>query len=482
MSSVEFESFYREIFTDLSVSREESDEIKQKFEDVNPPPDKLIWLRAASFRIGSEFLTDDETSNISLLRSINAIVHALEITCMRPKIKEGQEEEQEEDQGLDMEEAESLYRSLYEDLSVDRGESQDLHTFLNEARPSASTLVKIRAAAFRIGAGYLTMDQGSNIALFKSINSIVHTLEMTCMEPKPFVLKVKPPASINVGEIGMEEGISKAAQYLWDLDVNRLTPDEDYVINVQKGKKPFWKEDKAEDPLFTSVDSSAFLRSTYKAFIALLDNYTAETGTTEYVSRAEKQEIWTFLRAIMQSGPMQFCHKYCVANGSDIPVDSEEFMKLLYRIWFQLYTKDHSGDGHDSSGFEHVFVGEIKNGKVSGFHNWIYFYLQERKGNVDYKGYIKPRNHSNTATNDDDHVLTLQFTWHGIEKTVGTSFIGVSPEFEMALYTMCFLVGGQENIIDLNTGTDVFKLNCKIYRFARDKIGTSFVEAMEHFD
>lgn len=47
----------------------------------------------------------------------------------------------------------------------------------------------------------------------------------------------------------------------------------------------------------------------------------------------------------------------------------------------------------DSSGFEHVFVGETKSGKeIVGFHNWIQFYLQEKSGNLDYKGY-KAKNH-----------------------------------------------------------------------------------------
>lgn len=42
----------------------------------------------------------------------------------------------------------------------------------------------------------------------------------------------------------------------------------------------------------------------------------------------------------------------------------------------------------DSSGFEHVFVGETKSGtELVGFHNWIQFYLQEKNGNLDYKGY-----------------------------------------------------------------------------------------------
>ena len=45
--------------------------------------------------------------------------------------------------------------------------------------------------------------------------------------------------------------------------------------------------------------------------------------------------------------------------------------------------------GVDSSGFEHVFVGETRGDKeVIGFHNWIQFYLQEKIGNVDYKGFM----------------------------------------------------------------------------------------------
>ena len=45
----------------------------------------------------------------------------------------------------------------------------------------------------------------------------------------------------------------------------------------------------------------------------------------------------------------------------------------------------------DSSAFEHVFVGEIKDqgddDKVMGFHNWLQIYLQEKKGVLDYMGF-----------------------------------------------------------------------------------------------
>ena len=41
--------------------------------------------------------------------------------------------------------------------------------------------------------------------------------------------------------------------------------------------------------------------------------------------------------------------------------------------------------------FTLVFVGEMKDGQVSGFHNWIQILLEEKAGRLDYKGYIKPR-------------------------------------------------------------------------------------------
>jgi len=216
--------------------------------------------------------------------------------------------------------------------------------------------------------------------------------------------------------------------------------------------------------------------------MALLDNYKAETGEAETVTSAERKEAWDFLKAIMESAPMQFCHKYLVAKGANgVPEDPSAFTSLLYKIWFELYNRQRGGRA-DSSGFEHVFVGEVKDDSISGFHNWLQFYLEEQKGNLDYRGYIKPQDHSEAVANSDDNVLTLQFRWNGIEKFVGTSFIGVSPEFEFAVYTMCFLLGEEENNIVLKTNTDEFRLKIRCYKMAHDKIGTSFPEATAHYD
>ncbi|EYC10843.1 hypothetical protein Y032_0053g2321 [Ancylostoma ceylanicum] len=73
-----------------------------------------------------------------------------------------------------------------------------------------------------------------------------------------------------------------------------------------------------------------------------------------------------------------------------------------------------------------------KNEEVSGLHNWIRFYLLERNRteDLDYKGYVVQRGSVMAA---------LRFTWQGALKRSGSLLIGTSPEYDMALYTLCFL-------------------------------------------
>lgn len=474
------EEFYREIYADNHVDQEESTKVLTFFSSIagQIPPSKIIWIRATAFRIAAEFLSEDcdVEHNTAILRCVNAIVHCAELALLEPKDAPGGEEE-----GDDIaEQVEECYRGVYTDGVVDGEESAELIDFFRETvgASSLARLITLRATAFRIASEFLSgEDNEVNIGLLRSINGVVHTLEYALMEPKQ---RVEPVVSVE--PLDLDASLAAAVQHLWDLDTsNRCVPGEDYTLNVQEGKKPYQKFDAAPDPLFSHVDQSVLRRRTYRLFAALLDNYVSETGVGETMTSKDRSETWAFIHGIMRTLPMQFCHKYCVANGEDIPDDEDEFKKLLYNIWFKMYTRQR-GDGADSSGFEHVFTGEIKNGQVSGFHNWIQFYLEEKKGTVDYKGYIKPRGRREDVTNDDDHVLTIQFEWNGVEKMVGTSFIGVSPEFEIALYTMCFLVGEEENTVELNTGSDVFGLNVKCFRYAGNKIGTTFVEATEHHE
>ena len=59
---------------------------------------------------------------------------------------------------------------------------------------------------------------------------------------------------------------------------------------------------------------------------------------------------------------------------------------------------------------------------------------------------------------------------------------GVSPEFELALYTLAFFTGDRENEVTLDTGRESFDLNVICHKYDGDKVGSTFVEALAHYD
>lgn len=67
--------------------------------------------------------------------------------------------------------------------------------------------------------------------------------------------------------------LSLACAKLWDLDTDRLIPDRNYRINIQRGKSTWTEGDIAADPFFTSVDPEVFKQPTFASFHSLLDNY-----------------------------------------------------------------------------------------------------------------------------------------------------------------------------------------------------------------
>jgi len=155
-----------------------------------------------------------------------------------------------------------------------------------------------------------------------------------------------------------------------------------------------------------------------------------------------------------------------------------DFARELYNIWFVLYKREALDD---SSGFEHVFVGEERDGKVMGMHNWLQIYVEEKKGHFDYKGYILPRRRARgEEPHETEQLITIQFEWFGKLKPVSTSFIGTSPEFEFALYTLCFLLGDEAQNVEVGPYQDV-SLRCFSYGYGgHKKLGTSFPEHEMH--
>ncbi|GFR44250.1 hypothetical protein Agub_g5452 [Astrephomene gubernaculifera] len=148
-------------------------------------------------------------------------------------------------------------------------------------------------------------------------------------------------------------------------------------------------------------------------------------------------------------------------------------------MWFSFYRRDGQ---NDSCGFEHVFVGESKGDVIVGFHNWIQFYIEEGRGHVDYLGYVRPRPAGrqvpDTADNED-RLVSVQFSWRGEEKSASTFFVGTSPEFELALYTLIFLCNPQQDKTFLELGP--YDMNVVCYRIRSkygDKVATAYPELL----
>eukprot|EP00955_Chlamydomonas_euryale_P031952 334998-Chlamydomonas_euryale.AAC.11 len=175
----------------------------------------------------------------------------------------------------------------------------------------------------------------------------------------------------------------------------------------------------------------------------------------------ERQEVSRFLDTIMATPVMQYVHKYLVEKDKVKP-DAYEFKKMLYQMWFSFYRRETQ---NDTCGFEHVFLGESK----------------EDKGHVDYKGFLKPRSHHEQVT-DEDRILSVQLGWKGEVKDVTTMFIGTSPEFEFALYTLYFQAGDENNVVMI----DGYEVDIRCYKIRSkygDKVGSCFPELLtEHND
>nr|XP_029512083.1 poly(U)-specific endoribonuclease-C-like [Oncorhynchus nerka] len=196
--------------------------------------------------------------------------------------------------------------------------------------------------------------------------------------------------------------------------------------------------DMARAPLFAYVNEGKLKNiKTYALFMRLLDNYEMSTGVSETVTSEELIENDLFLNAILETEVMKCAHKYLVSKGHS-PSDQQQFKRQLYNMWFRLYHRDRSGG-------EQFELGKKK-----------------KKGCFDLS--VQP--------DEDDHVLNLQFSWKGLVKPVGSSFIGVSPEFEVALFTILFLAS-TEKVTTAVVKVDEYLLEMVVYRQGRS-IGTSY--------
>lgn len=268
------------------------------------------------------------------------------------------------------------------------------------------------------------------------------------------------------------DSVQRAAEQLWKLDAaNRLRPGTDYEVNTQLRARSHY-DDEASEPFVTFLSDEVWERKTYASFRRLLDNYIAETGVPERVSDEERAEEQVFLDAICETPVIRFVQRWLAeyAQGLDVGMDvlsMSSFRDVLYQLWFALYSR---GIGRDSSGFEHAFCGEINRGVVKGMHNFFQVVLEEQRGNFNYMGFLE-YGQRRGEVDGEDRLLTIRFKWMDRLKPASSMFVGVSPEFEVALYTLMWLGRAAGDTVELGP----YDVRVKVYDM-HGCIGAAFPE------
>jgi len=223
--------------------------------------------------------------------------------------------------------------------------------------------------------------------------------------------------------------VNQVTEQLWTNDVNRLDPSM-YTINLQNKVPETNNADHAPQPFFTRVDQNAIdARPTFRAFMALQDNYNPTGGQHDALTLSNVvTEVNAYLDEVMKTSVITTLYNYL--KCANVVTDQNDLRQQIHELWFAQYAR-HTGGTVDSSGFEHVMVGEYKGTNVvNGLHNWMAYYNKERTHAINYYGYVGQAS---------PNLVALNYMWNGHHKELGSFFVGTSPEFDLALFTLCAL-------------------------------------------
>ena len=254
--------------------------------------------------------------------------------------------------------------------------------------------------------------------------------------------------------------MSNIYQEIWDADqkhcgikavkkgdtIDTTTKAQGYVVVDEK--KGAGKDHK----LIVEVVIPAAKKESYTRVAKLFNNYTLDQTKPEINKPDETREVQEFIEATYKSPPMKVARDYVSQQYQqrgvkDHDLTDNEWWAILERVWFEQFD---NGVNQDLSGFEHVLVGEQKQGKVQGYHFWYKYFLDENfvfEGKMsDSIDFLSWRGNSGDQTPD---VVTLSYTWRAFDyekkkfrpltKPIGGFWVGPSAEGLIAIGTVRFL-------------------------------------------
>jgi poly(U)-specific endoribonuclease len=202
----------------------------------------------------------------------------------------------------------------------------------------------------------------------------------------------------------------------------------------------------------------------------LFNNYARNYSVQEQFTPEQLAEEVAFIDLVMETSVMQVLHQFLISKGTlsssfhshfyfcvkfrqaklysalciqyvyceigYFTEDVQEFKQFLWNKWFARWSVYVPGVVA-SSGWEHTYLGESGSDEILyGFESWIQVYNEEEYGHLNYLGYIEVIETESTT------VLSLPILLNGNHvsyKPFSNLNVGVSPELELALGTLCYI-------------------------------------------
>lgn len=235
-------------------------------------------------------------------------------------------------------------------------------------------------------------------------------------------------------------------QRLWNVDVNRLHRgvQYDFLLQAKVSLKPS-TQDQSNRALFFYLRMDEIRRKpTFRTFLDLLPNFepsSEEFGRLNAEVEAIQENIDKFLTEVLNTRVFQELYWFLVRNDLVLP-NKAKFKDDLFRVWFN----NKNITQEQLSGFQKIFVGEtVFNPRKVSFRNWLQFFNLELTTKLNYYGYVR-------FLRNDPMIISPMFSWEKGTAVSDNMFVGSTPEFELALYTLCFYVSpGKDCQCKLNT-------------------------------
>ncbi len=214
-------------------------------------------------------------------------------------------------------------------------------------------------------------------------------------------------------------------------------------------------------------------KASYDRVAGLFNNYELDQTKEENIAPEEIEEVQDFIESIYRTPPLVVARDY-IEERMGRELDDDVWWNIIQRAWFEQYD---DGVNQDLSGFEHVVVGEQKQGKVQGYHFWYKYFLDEnfvfgdiRKDLIQFLGF------KGSKKDSTPEVATISYVWEAFDyrtqqtrkltKPTGGFWIGPSIEGLIALGTVRFV---PEAMAPKEALINKVKYELKLFRSPNDR-------------